>query len=1028
MRMQQFRFFIWLSLLLTLVFLNFYNPTYAQQPLEMNEYGTIDRISLANKQIDLLDKRLSQVKQELADLQREHDKPFSAALLAKLNKRFLDKYSLDKVVSRSNLESINVELLDAQQMASWLEKNIQEIENQLNVLGMFGSKHIDNGIGSSIEMRSDLTYQRKLLLLEKKRIDYLQELQTAAKTILQLKQENYTRLNNILKSRNMLHIKQQQVKDELIYQEKQNAWQQELNKLYTQLASVDAIQSRDVYLQLERDIFYANENANYAYALSLIARYTDQVQQMKLMVLRSSSMHLLNETLDQVQQLTKQVDRLESSIKSRIATLRNHITYLSPRKLENIQPYLDKLAEMETKYKSTDKVLASLKASLQDFRTTLEQELQNELSSRQGFPTFSFKTILDIGKEILLVPALTFQVTKSLSSYLMRGFESTSALAWILLLLTEIIYITSLSFLYRHLQYLSAKPTSWRETINFRWIFLQCVRRSFFDIVVILNVIGIFYFFNAPFQIYDVVIYLAIVWLIFKNILTVFRICLVETTHDTTGRDMKLYRRMCSIILCGGVITGVTVFVHQLPLIFELKTLCDRFFLFFVMVGSLLLLRNWEVVPNLILSHGESRHPYIEKTIRLLGFLIPFLLFCNSLIGLFGFLNLVLIVSRYEGIFLIVLIAYLILRGLLADGMEQLSRLVIQYVNNGWLWTEAFLKPIHKLLRITLFLTAWLVLFVLYGWDKQSPVIERFVRLLNYKLISVLNTSITPLSVIKLILVISIFYWTAKWTREFVYRLLASRTKDMGIRNSIAILSQYSVVVVGAFFCLRVLGIDLQALAFVASMFAFGVGLGLRDLANNFACGFLILLERPLRVGDIVDVNGVEGEVSQIGGRAVTVRTWDHMELSVPNAEIFNKPFTNWTAKDNVVRTVLHINISRHDNPHEIRVLIQNILSANKDVLKEPSPEVFVSSMSESLLDFEIRYCVNIRQVKSRTSVRSTVLMSIWDAFAQHGIKPPHPQREIIVRSDKTNVRPVELLEQPATKKIDEQKRDDNHK
>jgi potassium efflux system protein len=221
----------------------------------------------------------------------------------------------------------------------------------------------------------------------------------------------------------------------------------------------------------------------------------------------------------------------------------------------------------------------------------------------------------------------------------------------------------------------------------------------------------------------------------------------------------------------------------------------------------------------------------------------------------------------------------------------------------------------------------------------------------------------------------------------------------MGIRNSIAILSQYTVIVLGAFFCLRVLGIDLRALAIVSGMFAFGIGLGLRDLANNFACGFLILLERPLRVGDIVNINGVEGEVAHIGGRAVTVRTWDFMELVVPNAEIFNKSFTNWTAKDNTIRTVLHIKIGRYDNPHEIKVIIQNVLTAHKDVLKDPMPEVFLKEISDTLMDFEIRYFVNIRQVKSRISVTSNVLMQIWDAFAAQGIKAPFPQQEIFLRS-----------------------------
>lgn len=383
-------------------------------------------------------------------------------------------------------------------------------------------------------------------------------------------------------------------------------------------------------------------------------------------------------------------------------------------------------------------------------------------------------------------------------------------------------------------------------------------------------------------------------------------------------------------------------------------------------------------------------------------------MFGNSVIGLIGFVNLIMTVSWYEGVFLIVLIGYLILRGLLSDGMEQLSRLMIQYANNGWLWTEAFLKPLDKVLRITLFLAAWAVLFLCYGWDKQSPIVERLTGLLHYHLVHVLNTTITPLHIIELFVAISIFYWSAKWTREFVYRLLLSRTQDLGIRNTIAILSQYSVVMLGIFICLRVLGIDLRALAFVSGMFAFGVGLGLRDLANNFACGFLILLERPLRVGDIVNINGVEGDVMNIGSRAVTVRTWDNMELMVPNAEIFNKSFTNWTAHDNIVRSVGHIKISRHDNPHEVRQIIHQVLTNEKDVLKDPAPEVFLKEITDTLIDFEIRYYVNVRQVRSRVSVMSAVLMRMWDEFVAHGVKPAYPQHEVFLKGDTKAMRALE--------------------
>jgi potassium efflux system protein len=201
--------------------------------------------------------------------------------------------------------------------------------------------------------------------------------------------------------------------------------------------------------------------------------------------------------------------------------------------------------------------------------------------------------------------------------------------------------------------------------------------------------------------------------------------------------------------------------------------------------------------------------------------------------------------------------------------------------------------------------------------------------------------------------------------------------------------------VIGILIILRVLGIDFRALTVVAGMFFFGVGLGLRDLFNNFACGFLLLIERPIRVGDIVSINGSEGDVIHIGSRAVTIRTFDHMELLVPNAEIFSKTFINWTAKDNIVRTVFHLKVNRSDNPHEIQKLIYDVLAAHKAVLKDPEPEVFMKELMEET-EFEIRYYINIRHVKSRMGVRSEVLADLWDIFAKHNIEPPYPRREIV--------------------------------
>ena len=709
----------------------------------------IDRIQLVTQQIALLKSRLDQGESELKQLQIKQEDEISRAAIDKASKSLLDKASLDISVTKSNLDGINIELTDSQQTTTWLEKNIQEIENQLNVLSMFGVKMARNDLSSMQELRKDLAYQQQLLELEKVRVKSLQALQTVSKNLLSLKKDKMTRLNNILKSRKILHLKQQQMQAELAFQREQNRWLYQLNGLYERITKVDPIKSKAIYKALERDIFYTNESANFAYAQSLVARYTDQIQQMKLAMTRGSSISLLNDISDQVLTLIKQVNRLDAVLKSRISVMHKHVTYLTPRQSNDpaLSDYIEHLSTLEERYKVTDATLIALSKNLTSFRGAVDRALQTELSSRQGLPNLGMKTLLNLGKEMLLIPGLSYQVTKSLSNQIVNALQATSALMWSLFAVAELAWAFSFVYLGKWLSRLLNRPSSWRDQINSKWLSLQCVRRNLFDFAVIGNVLGALYLLDIPVQYYLFTVYFSFVWLTFKTIITVARLCLVETTHHTSGHDVRLFSRLRWFILAGGVITTVTVFVHQLPLIYEIRALSDQIFLFLMMMVSILLLRSWDVVPNLILSDTQARHPYLQKSIRLIWILIPILMLGNSVIGLLGFVNLIMTVSWYEGIFLVVLIGYLIVRGLLSDGMELLSRLMIQYYTMVGC-RRKHLKPIVNCCESRCF-NIRAVLF-LYGWDQQSPIVERLTGLLHYHLVHALNTTFTPLNIIEL--------------------------------------------------------------------------------------------------------------------------------------------------------------------------------------------------------------------------------------------------------------------------------------
>lgn len=997
--------------LIVSLFLNSFVWAADAAPLTNDFYA--DKATLITQQIELLKIRVGQAQTELQKLQKQQDNFFAS--VEQVNRHLLTQTGLDIAIARSNLESINIELVECQQAVTRFEKDVQELQNQLNVFSIFGLKIARNGSPNLDNLRHELEIKAELLRLEKARAHYLRQLQEYADNLLQLNKTRYAQIESTLKSQTILLLREQQAKSELGFEQRQGQWLQRLHGLELQLKQMQQSKQSNkmAYYNLQNEIFYVNENVNFIYMQMLIVRYEEQLKQLKVSLLRGSSITLLNKASEQAQALGKQLLRLKGLLENRLDILLKRKAYfLQASQLTTT--FQTDFTNLAGQYKTELNKIAALNEKLLAFHVSLDQMLQQELASRQGLPGLGAKAWLDVGGELLLIPMLALQAFKSLSYHALQALQTIGLWGWVILLVSQALWLVGFSALNHFLRRIvKGMPDHELGHINLKWLTVKLLQQHLIDIAIIGDIIWLLYFIGVPMQNFSMLINLAFVWLLFKLLNVTAHLCLVETVHDTAEHDVRLYRQLKWLFRTGGIVTALTVFIYQLPLIYEAKDLFNRLFLLFLLVLSVYLLKQWKLLPGIILPHIDEKRTYLKRIVSLLGLLIPLILLVNSIIGLMGFVNLILTTSWYESIFICVLVGYLIIRGLLNDGMEWVSRILIRHVTNGWLWTEAFLKPIDRVLRLILFFSAWIILFLLYGWDQQSPVVERLNNLLHYHLLDVLNTTITPLSIVELVVIISMLYWAARWTREFMYRLLLSRTKDLGLRNSIAILSQYAMIVIGVFICLRLLGIDFRALTVVATAFAFGVGLGLRDLVNNFASGFLLLIERPLRVGDTISINNYEGDVTHIGGRAVTIRTWDHMDVLIPNAEIFSKSFTNWTAKDNIVRTVITVKISRQDNPHAVQELIYKTLQEHKEVLADPPTEVFLKELAEGSIELEVRYYVNLRQIKSRVGMRSEILLSIWDAFERHGIQAPYPHQEIYLK----NAVPLEILPLAAERK-----------
>ncbi|CEK10724.1 mechanosensitive ion channel family protein [Legionella hackeliae] len=500
----------------------------------------------------------------------------------------------------------------------------------------------------------------------------------------------------------------------------------------------------------------------------------------------------------------------------------------------------------------------------------------------------------------------------------------------------------------------------------------------------------VLYFNHILFSNYQLLLNLFFVWLIFRALILIARLVLLERVSDSSGTDVRLYYRIKWLLLAGGWATALMVISHLLPLSMLLQDIFNRLFMLFLLAVSIVGWKNRETISHLLHPVLKTKKRYFRNAVMLLVVLIPLTLFTTAVIGQIGYINLAWSMSRYEVQILLILTCYVVTRGLLIDALELFSEWMISSMRNGWLWIEVFLKPLDKILRVLLIGFSLYILCQLFGLHSDSVIIANLLKFGEYPLVNLSGVYITPFSIIAFLILLSVFAWSAKWTREFGYRWLYRNARDAGIRNSLSVFTQYAVILVGGFITLRVLGLDFSGMSMVIGGLAVGMGFGLRDFASNVVGGLMLLIERPVREGDLITLGTFEGRVAHIGIRSMRVCSWDNTEVLIPNAETFNKPFTNWTHQDSIVRTVIPIKVSRADDPVMIQQLILDVLAIIPEIVSDPAPQVFLKQIDDALIEFEIRYFINV-QTHTRFEIRSKVLFAITSQFKAAGVKAPIP-------------------------------------
>src|SRR6266480_125522 len=258
------------------------------------------------------------------------------------------------------------------------------------------------------------------------------------------------------------------------------------------------------------------------------------------------------------------------------------------------------------------------------------------------------------------------------------------------------------------------------------------------------------------------------------------------------------------------------------------------------------------------------------------------------------------------------------------------------------------------------------------------------------------------LSLLQIFLLVALLiavFWISSRTKHFLFnRLLADSGLDRSLQYAIAQILSNIVLVVGVFIVLENTGIHLAALTVFAGAVGVGVGFGLQNIASNFISGLVILAERPITIGDRVEVAGITGQVQQIRARSTVIRTNDNITMIVPNTKFIDSPVTNWTYGDPRVRFRIPVGVAYGSDITRVREALLAAGRENPNTLKDPAPSVFLGKFGDNSIDFEL--VVWSSEMSARPSrYRSDLNFAIERKFREAGIEIAFPQRDLHIRS-----------------------------
>ena len=298
------------------------------------------------------------------------------------------------------------------------------------------------------------------------------------------------------------------------------------------------------------------------------------------------------------------------------------------------------------------------------------------------------------------------------------------------------------------------------------------------------------------------------------------------------------------------------------------------------------------------------------------------------------------------------------------------------------------------------------------------------VRIWRYRLLRVLERTFTdPLftidgkgyslldSVNLLALVLGLWLVVRALTLFFTSQLRSG--EDQGLQDALSVFLQVILTGLGLVILLQAVGIDISALAIVASVLGVGIGFGLQNVANNLVSGVIILLERPIRAGDFVNLGDLVGTVERVGPRSTEIRTLDLVTIIVPNSEFIESKVINWSHGHPLSRLHIPLGVAYETSIRQLRSAVLEAAHTHPEVLRFPKPQLWFKGFGDSALDFDL--LVWVREPRHQLQIRSDLYYLLEANLRRHHIQIPFPQRDVHVRFADGQLPSGQKLSQPAS-------------